>query len=874
MSDLHARDGLPPISQIAGGGGTTTLPPPEWLPERIGQYKVVEVLGRGGMGVVYRAEQEQPRRQVALKVIRPGAVSADNLRRFEHEVRVLGTLEHPGIARIYEAGTTGAAEGGQPFFAMELVQGRPLIAYADKHRLGVRQRLGLMVKVCETVQYAHQKGVIHRDLKPENVLVDERGQPKVVDFGVARVTDGDLRATHPGTDTGQLVGTLPYMSPEQVQGDPRSLDTRSDVYALGVLCYELLSGRLPYDLHGKAVLEAARAIAEEEPAPLSSVNKLVDRDLAAVVAKALEKDKARRYQSAEALAADLVRHLEGKPVEARAAGALSKSWKYARRHKVVAGSLLVVVLVLLAATGVSIRWAMAARGAERQARDRLAESYEQAAHLALQRGAWGEALSWTDKALATERYRESVPLWLNKVRALVALNDFARAGEELEALAAAPNLGEHEGTVLLLRGDVLLGRDDAKAEQLLRRALGKTLPPAEAAYARALLAKTTPEAVELLRQTLALDPYQPRARAAREVLLILLGRLPEARDELNAHQALFPADVNATVLRAVLAGLEGRRDEAGRILAGLRGSWADGDLPALGALVELLAEFRNPDHFGPDTGLPNLGGHGDLAARAVGIPGVGRLRPGDGWDKLLAAFSGVVPRFPLPPLLRKSFVRGLTGLVGVAIDGAGRVRGTGPEELTRAVQAHPEGTLLYFRAKVLLAAHRFEEASRAAREAAAAPALLPVRQPALLDAAVSDAMGYVADKDPARRRRIVEDLRGLLAEDLKGVSPYQRGMAVHLAFSVKEYNLARVLLDNWRRVAPNDPAIGYYRVKIEFLAEAYGAAVEAAEEFLRQKPADTEKFRRFRAEAGKLKKQAEAKLREQARRLGPAAPGK
>ncbi|MCC6383213.1 MAG: protein kinase, partial [Dehalococcoidia bacterium] len=330
----------------------SSLPPsnapavPSPVPARLGRYTIRRILGEGGMGTVYLAEQENPRREVALKVIRAGYLAPELLRRFELESQVLGRLQHPGIAQIYEAGVFEGHRAGVPshaddesssrrasslhsvtsslrhsvtsspipFFAMEFIRGVPLTEYADSQRLGTRQRLELLAKVCDAVYHAHQKGVIHRDLKPGNILVadgeserradqetqrrSEAGgssassrsvssslrhsvssaQPKILDFGVARATDSDIQQTTMQTDVGQLIGTVPYMSPEQVTGDPNELDTRSDVYALGVIAYELLAGRLPHDLRRKMIHEAARIIREEEPTRLSSINRTLRGD--------------------------------------------------------------------------------------------------------------------------------------------------------------------------------------------------------------------------------------------------------------------------------------------------------------------------------------------------------------------------------------------------------------------------------------------------------------------------------------------------------------------------------------------------------------------------------------------------------------------
>ena len=280
----------------------TAVRPPR-VPDRIGHYRVVGLLGEGGMGSVYQAEQDNPRRPVALKVIRPGLVSPPLLKRFAQEAHILGRMRHPGIAQIYEA---GLADDGSPFFALEFVRGLPLDEYARPPAIGTAERLELLAKVCDAVQHAHDHGIIHRDLKPGNILVDEAGQPKVLDFGVARADD-DLRTTADRTRTGQLVGTLTYMSPEQVAADPSAVDARSDVYTLGLILFELLAGRLPYVLEDLPLPEVALVIREREPVRLGSADSAFKGDVETIVGKALDKDKVRRYASAGELAADLRR---------------------------------------------------------------------------------------------------------------------------------------------------------------------------------------------------------------------------------------------------------------------------------------------------------------------------------------------------------------------------------------------------------------------------------------------------------------------------------------------------------------------------------------------------------------------------------------
>ncbi|MHC4428238.1 MAG: serine/threonine protein kinase, partial [Planctomycetota bacterium] len=313
----------------------------------IGHYAIRGEIGAGGMGTVYEAVQEHPHRTVALKVLRRGMASPSMIRRFRHEAEILGRLRHPNIAQVYEAGTVDEGEGDQPWFAMELLRGEPLLAHAGSKKLGTRERLDLFVKVCDAVQYAHQKGIIHRDLKPDNVLVDEHGEPKILDFGVARLTDSDIQVTTLQTDVGQLVGTVSYMSPEQATGDPGELDTRSDVYALGVMLYELLSGRLPYDLSGKSIPQALRVIGEEDPTRLSSVSRVFRGDLDTIAAKTLEKEKVRRYQTAAELAADIRHYLKDEPIVARPASTFYQLKKFTRRNRVLVGGVAATFVALV-----------------------------------------------------------------------------------------------------------------------------------------------------------------------------------------------------------------------------------------------------------------------------------------------------------------------------------------------------------------------------------------------------------------------------------------------------------------------------------------------------------------------------------------------
>ncbi len=546
-----------------------------------GRYKLLEVIGEGGMGTVYMAEQTEPvRRRVALKLVKPGMDSKAVLARFEAERQALALMDHPNIARVLDA---GASADGRPFFVMELVKGTPITAFCDERKLTTQQRLELFVPVCQAIQHAHQKGVIHRDVKPSNVLValyDGHAVPKVIDFGIAKAAGQPLTELTLHTGFGAVVGTPEYMSPEQASFNNLDVDTRSDVYALGVLLYELLTGTTPVDkarLKRAAVLEVLRVVREEEP-PRPSVKlttagaragiaatrgtdpgrlaKLLRGELDWIVMRALEKDRARRYDSAAGLARDVQRHLAGELVEARPPGVWYRWRKLTIRHRSAVLSAVIFATGTLSLLSNRTSQLDRARDAERAALAALEREAD-----ARRRADEQKAEAERERALAAAREKDARAVlgFLSNVVIQGQMDEFFKADPVditlRQALVKAEPLVAQffrtqpaaEATVRYLIGTRVLGLGDEKDAAFAVRQLERAWD-----VRRKLLGPGHPDAADV---ALALAAAHGGSDPGRAVAVL---------EETRAAAAAEPADLAADKRAMLTEALAGAYAEVGR----------------------------------------------------------------------------------------------------------------------------------------------------------------------------------------------------------------------------------------------------------------------------------------------------------------------
>lgn len=571
------------------------------LGDWIGPYQLIEVIGSGGMGIVYRAIQQEPvKREVALKIIKAGMDTEQVIARFEAERQALSMMEHANIARVLDAGAT---QEGRPYFVMELVRGISFTQFCDDQKMTIESRLKLFCKICDAVQHAHQKGIIHRDLKPSNVLCaiqDGKPMVKIIDFGVAKATGQRLTEKTMATQQGQVVGTLEYMSPEQAQLTESNVDTRTDIYSLGVLLYELLTGNTPLthsNISKLGFVEILSRIKDEDAVKPSSrisesslhlreiaevrgvepkkLSVAIRGDLDWIVLKALEKDPERRYDSAAALADDIEHYLNAEPIDARPPTSFYLASKFARRHKVAVSMGAVTAAVLIAGIVLTTSQWLIATEAKKTIKKQL-EELENTLSLKSEVRSLAEDLSkvnltakaelaseiellagfgrWEEVLQKIQTYRNTdeflpVPMDLELVR-LEALDGLSKNRElriAIRQLEAEPEAVEFEAQLQLWRGYAFWGESEGDKNlsplQCIRQAIqSDKLSPSDECFARGLINPSLPDSLTDYQKSLSLLPYHSRARTQIIVTLIVLGRHDEVMKQLDIAESMFPDD--------------------------------------------------------------------------------------------------------------------------------------------------------------------------------------------------------------------------------------------------------------------------------------------------------------------------------------------
>jgi serine/threonine protein kinase/predicted Zn-dependent protease len=863
---LAAPDGTDPTQTELASAGVAGESVPGLAPGSApAGYEVLGELGRGGMGVVYRARHIQLNRIVALKMLRSaGPAEANDLARFRTEAEAIARLQHPNIVQVFEIGTH---EGGA-FLALEFCSGGSLKEALAGTPLAPRPAAALTETLAGAMHAAHQMGVIHRDLKPANILLQELTTedpeytekkakkassssfsvspvvnllPKIADFGLAKKLD------EPGqTVTGLVMGTPSYMPPEQAAGHSKEIGRQADIYALGAILYEALTGRPPFQ--GATALETLQQVRTQDPVPPTRLQPRTPPDLETICLKCLHKEPVRRYASALELADDLRRFLEERPIQARPPSLAERVCKFTRRNRaLVGGTAAVLAVLVLGLVGTTVGWLNTraqwqqtrqaeakvtqerdrVRTAEERTRELLVASHEHSALGSMARGDWPAALRYLDEALRVGG-AEEVRLRLQKVKAHSALHQLPQALAELEALSRRRDLGDHEGSVLLWRADLDLVRrvNDEQTLKQIRRARGLKLPGAEQAYADGLLADTVDEAVHHFQSALAQDRLHYRATCMLSTLLIVMGRTAEARDYLTFADLVFPHDPTIKVLHALGEALE---DHPDKVAAWLEKAQKELDEPQRNAVRELLdfvSSLRQIFHASEQSGRAGLGDFSRLLQAAA---------------KLFARrldFRQISAQLylPLPPVLSRVMSR-LPALLLQSVLWTDRTI----DEIRPMVRAVPVGFLYFWLGQLLAKKDRLEEAAQAFQNACDKPSPFPIKKSALVNVIYCDWLvarqGERRDQR-SRNQKVLENLRQLLRLD--DVPLEDASALVKIAVSLGELDLARSILVGWERQAPDNLEALRMRALVELRGGAYGRAIAAADKVLGKQPGDRE----------------------------------
>ena len=576
-------------------------PVPDPLPPvEIPGYRMIRFLGRGGMGVVWLAEQLGTRRRVAIKFCREDRFGFDGdtraVQRFENEIELAARLNHPHIAHVF----VGGEVEGVPYCVMEFIEGRNLAEHVREQTLEPRAIVALLTKVAEAVQHAHQNGIIHRDLKPSNIVINAQGEPKVLDFGLAKALGATDATARKLSQSGLIVGTLAYMAPEQAAAG--EVDTRTDVYALGVILYELLLGRNPHDLRGADHI-VLRRIADEEPLLPRRVKPGLDAELEMLLLKALSKGSEERYRTAGELADELGRWLRHEPLVAGRTTAFYFARKWVARNRVAVFATVAVALAMVAGI---VTFVISIRAEKSRTHAEYVKSLAQSADLAIQRGQWQLALENLNRAIG-EKHPGSTDLRMLRLDVYDGLNQPLRRDEDVKALALLALSPVNRARIDFRRGESLCyqGHAEEGLKQIEAAIRTGQLPDHEDAYGRGLTAATSSKALEYFQKALQLSPYTYRYHQMVALILAASGRLEEAAKQLDVSAILFPKDGNLVVIRALVEARSGRDEASKQLLEDAGSSLSAADREQIEIWCELEWAFWYElvirwDHNEPD----------------------------------------------------------------------------------------------------------------------------------------------------------------------------------------------------------------------------------------------------------------------------------